>query len=528
MGFPPKHDMTKDAQFQEEDKDTDKQLIADAIRAGQDDLLAYCMLMNPQFIVGPHHRLMADKLMAVRRGEIRRLMIFISPRSTKSLMSSVYFPSWCLGQMPNWQIMSVSYSGDLARDWGREVRNIVRSEEFNAIYPDVSLRADSQSAGRWHTNSGGVYTSAGITGGIAGRGANLAIIDDPLSEQDAWSKTAREHVIRWYPGGLRTRLMPGGRIVVIQTRWHEEDLSGYLLAEQENNPAADRWEIVKIPAILDEQSAALLSNAREELIEQGYLSELYPEIKSGETYWPVSPEYEKVDAELRGWRTEELLSTKQNMPPYQWASLYMQNPVPEEGGIIKKEWWKEWVHPSPPICDYIVISADTAFETKETSDFSAFTIWGVFRDDHDIANLVLLGAQKGRWTFPELRDQAKELYTFHNPDMFLIEKKASGQSLLQELASAGIPAMPFEPDKDKVARAHACTPAFHSGRIWHPNKRWAHEVIDECSAFPNGMYDDYVDTVTQTVIWLRRGSWVQIPEDDWDEPASNRRQRRFY
>jgi predicted phage terminase large subunit-like protein len=519
---------TKASSFQ---RDNETQIIRGAIDAAQKDLLAYCMLMNPNFIVGPHHRYMADKLMAVRRGEIKRLMIFIAPRSTKSLMSSVYFPSWCLGQMPSWQIMSVSYSGDLARDWGREVRNIIRSDEYGAVYQDVGLRADSQSAGRWHTSAGGVYTSAGITGGIAGRGANLAIIDDPLSEQDAWSKTAREHVIRWYPGGLRTRLMPGGRIVVIQTRWHEEDLSGFLLAESTKNPQSDKWEVIKIPAILDEQSALFLGNAREELIEQGYINENYPEIKAGETYWPVAPEYQNVDAQLRGWKTEELLKTKQNTPPYQWSALYMQTPTPEEGGILKKEWWKEWTHPSPPICDYIIISADTAFETKESSDYSAFTIWGVFRDDHDLPNLMLLGAKKDRWIFPDLRDEAKRLYKFHDPDMFLIEKKASGQSLLQELNATGIPAMPFEPERDKVARAHSCTPTFHSGKIWYPSgKRWAQEVIDECATFPNGMWDDYVDTTTQAIIWLRRGAWVSTEADDFgdEEHTKTRKQRKFY
>lgn len=497
--------------------------------AAREDFLLYALLINPNFIVAPHHRLIADKLKDVRDGKIRRLMIFISPRSGKSLMSSILFPAWCLGYAPSWQVMAVSYSSELAKDFGREVRNIIDSEEYKAIFENVSLRADSRSAGRWHTAQGGTYTSAGIGGGIAGRGANLAIIDDPISEQDAWSKAAREHVIRWYPGGLRTRLMPGGRIVVIQTRWHDEDLSGYLLTEEERNDAADKWEVIKIPAILDEASVKLLQPAQELLIEQGLLSPKAPPIEVGGSYWPVLEENANADAELRGWYLDELQKAKENMPPYQWAALYMQDPVPEEGGIIKIDWWKKWPKGTPPKCDYVLQSYDTAFKAGEESDYSAVTTWGIFRDDNNVPNLILLGAKKGRWEFPELRKMAMEGYNKHNPDAVIIEDKASGQSLIQDLSLAGLPIIPWKVEKDKVARAHACTPLFHSGRVWIPDTHWADEVITECAAFPKGMYDDYVDSVTQAVLWMRNGTWVRHPDDEYDEDEpKDRRPRRYY
>lgn len=495
------------------DLDEIEYLTSIAIDRAREDFLAYILLVNPNFIVAPHHRLMADRFMELKDGKIDRLMFFLSPRSSKSLMSSVYFPSWCLGIYPSWQAMALSYSSKLAEDNGREVRNLINADTYKMVFPHMSLRPDSRSASRWHTNHNGVFTSAGITGGIAGRGANIAVIDDPLSEQDAMSKAAREHVIRWYPGGLRTRLMPGGKIVLCMTRWHQQDLAGWLLDEAKNNETADQWEVVDIPAQVDEKSAELLNEARDKLIVQGYLPEDCPKIEVGGSYWPPRKENMRAKVGLRGWTWEELKRTRDNMPPSQWNALYLQKPVADEGGILKREWWQKWESSDPPPCEYIIMSCDTAFETTNSSDYSAITVWGIFRDKHDVPNMILLAAKKGRYEYPDLRELITKENEFYEPDTIIIEKKASGHSLLQDLYRAGLPVIPYTPEKDKVTRAHACTPILHAGRVWVPPRRFAEELMNECANFPNGTYDDFVDSTTQAILWMLNGTWVRHPKD---------------
>lgn len=483
----------------------------------QDNYLQYIQYMDPLFCQGPHHEIIAEKLEAVERGDITRLMIFMPPRSSKSYMTSNWFPTWFFGRHPRAQILHVTYTIDLAEEWGRFARNVLTSPEYQRVFPDITVSSDSRSAIRWDTNKGGRYRAAGITGGIAGKGASLAIIDDPLNEQDAYSKAAREHVKRWYPGGLRSRLMPGGRIILTSTRWHEDDLPGWLLAEAEANPKKEQWEVLNIPALLDKKSSVLL------------------DLPEGTTYWP--PHQNPPDgAELIGWSTDYLLQTREDTPPDQWQALYMQNPTAEGGNIIKTEYWQRWQGTEPPGCDYIFMSLDTAFSQKETANYSAITTWGIFHHvdpetEERIANLILLGAKKGRWDFPQLKQEFLETYEFHRPDNALIEKKASGQSLIQELVKSGFPVIPYQPDKDKEARAHACTPMFWSERVWAPRKRWAEDVIMECASFPSGRHDDYVDCVTQAVLWVRENILVIQPDEPWhdeDEDFKVKRRRKFY
>lgn len=505
-------------------------LVQQALQGARDDLLGFCMLMNPNIVLAPHHRLIADKLMASFEGNCPRLMIFISPRSSKSWMASQHFPAWCLGQIPSWQFMVISHSSELAQDFSRDVRNLVDTDIYQHVFPGVSLRPDSRAANRWHTNKHGIYVSAGSGGKIAGRGANLAIIDDPLSEQDAYSKAERGRVNRWY-STLRQRLMPGGRIVIMNTRWNEEDLSGYLLNKAKEG--GEEWDVLSIPAILDEKTAFMLNEARLRMIEQGLLKEEYPMLEAGGTYWPRLPEYESKEFLLPGWKTEELLTTKANTPPHEWEAVYMQRPVAEHGNIIKVTDWKLWDKPSPPECDYTLLSVDTAYTEKEQGSYSAYTKWGIFFNDDKpgVANLIMLGADRGHWDFPTLRRRVFDEYKTMLPDAVLIERKASGQSLIQELRLAGVPILDEPgPDKDKTARAYASAPYFNSGVVWYPKgKMWADDVVMECAAFPNGAYDDYVDTVTQAVLWMRNGMWIRHPDDDWqDEEEYDIINRKFY
>lgn len=511
-------------------KDFEK-LLESAKQGAREDLLGFCYYMNPNMVLAPHHRLIADKLMDSFEGLCPRLMVFLSPRSSKSWLSSIHYPAWCIGQVPSWQFMVISHSLDLAADWSREVRNIVDSEAYQELFPGVRLSKDSKAANKWNTNKGGVYVAAGAGGRIAGRGANLAILDDPISEQDAYSRAEKARIHRWYPGGLRSRLMNNGRIVLMTTRWAVDDLSGWLLEKE--NEGGEKWEIVNIPAILDEESAMKLNVAREEMIEQGLLRDDYPILKEGETYWPRLPEYEGVkEIGLSGWTTGELLTTKANMPAQEWSAVYQQKPVADKGNIIKITDWQVWDQKDPPKCEYVLISFDTAYTTKEEGDYSAYTVWGIFYNEFsDTPNLILLGADRGRWDFPTLRRMAMDKYNEIMPDAVLVEKKASGMSLIQDLRLAGVPTLEFDPEKDKIARAHATTPYFNAKLVWVPKgKAWTDDVIMECASFPAGAHDDYVDTVTQAIIWVRNGQWVKHPDDLWqdNEEYVKMRKRKYY
>ena len=503
-----------------------------AVKQARDDLLAFVMLMNPSFSIGPHHRVLCDELMKIANNENDRLMVFVAPRSSKSLITSTYFPAWALGKNPYWQEIAVSHSDDLATRFGRAIRDIINTPQYKAIFPQTNIRKDNRAANSWSLQhkgkDAGSFLAAGSGSGIAGFGAHLAIIDDPISEQDAFSKTRRESLNDWYASGLRTRLMPGGKIVIVMTRWHERDLSGHLLAMEDSSPMSDKWEVVRIPALNTTESLEKLEKARKKLVKQGYLSQKYTNLELGKSFWP------EADVENGFcWTTEEIIRTKNNTPPFKFDALYGQAPSAEEGNIIKLDWWQNWDNPSPPDCEYIIQSWDTAFSTRSTADYSAVTTWGVFSSGLEVPNLILLGAEKGRWDFPTLREKAVSKYHEHNPDSVLIEKKASGQSLIQDLRLTGIPIFEFQPDRDKVARAYAISSLFHNGRIYAPFKKdWAMEVIDEIRAFPTGLHDDLVDTVTQALLWMRNGGYVSNTADTFldkrEKEIYNRESRRYY
>ena len=504
-----------------------------AVKQARDDLLSFVMLMNPSFNVGPHHRLLCDQLMALEKGDTDRLMVFVSPRSSKSLITSTYFPAWALGRNPYWQEIAVSHSDDLATKFGRTIRDIINTTAFATIFPKVKIRKDNRAANSWALETegkvAGSFLAAGSGSGIAGFGAHLAVIDDPISEQDAYSKTRREQLNNWYSSGLRTRLMPGGKVVLVMTRWHENDLAGYLLNQQDASPLADKWNVVRIPALNTTESAKELGKARKTLIEQGYLEKDYPKAKVGDSFWPAP---DRVGGFC--WTTADIIRTKNNTPPFKFDALYLQAPSSESGGIIPVEYWQDWSSEDPPDCDFIIQSWDTAFSTKTTADFSVVTTWGIFKKDElSIANMVLLGMEKGRWDFPTLREKAVEKYVKHSPDSIVIEKKASGQSLIQDLRLAGLPIQEYQPDRDKVSRAYAVSSLFHNARIYAPLKKvWATETIEECRQFPSGPHDDIVDSVTQAVLYVRNGGYLEHSDNSWldlgDESVYNKKRRRFY
>ena len=508
-----------------EDRDAATRL---AIHQARDDLLAFVMLMNPTFSVGPHHRVLCDQLMRLEKGDTDRLMIFISPRSSKSLITSTYFPAWALGRNPYWQEIAVSHSDDLATRFGRAIRDIINTNAYQTIFPQINIRKDNRAANSWalehKKKQAGSFLAAGSGSGIAGFGAHLAIIDDPISEQDAFSKTRRDSLNEWYSSGLRTRLMPGGKVVLVMTRWHETDLAGFLLEQEFTSPMADKWEVVRIPALNSSESVPILEKARKTLVKQGYLKDKYPKLQLGESFWPTSDK----DGGFC-WTTEEIIRTKNNTPAFKFDALYGQAPSSEQGNIIKLDWWQNWTHNKAPECDYIIQSWDTAFSTKSTADYSAITTWGVFGGDVSTPNLCLLGAERGRWDYPTLRQKALDKYKEHEPDTILIEKKASGQSLIQDLRMTGLPIFEFNPDRDKVARAYSITGLFHNGRIYAPfDRKWAVEVMDEARTFPTGNHDDYMDTLSQALLWMRNGGYIDHSENTWVDKAEQRVYNRKY
>jgi predicted phage terminase large subunit-like protein len=465
-------------------------MLLDTQHKAKDSFMEYIRYIWPGFIEGDHHRIIADKLTRVAKGELKRLIVNMPPRHTKSEFASIYFPSWVMGLNPDMKIMQTTHTADLSINFGRKVRNLMDSDEYSNIFPKVSLASDSKSAGKWQTSQGGEYFAAGVGGAIAGRGADLLIIDDPHSEQDAMSINLLDSCYEWYTSGPRQRLQPGGSIVIVMTRWNTADLTGRLLTRQ-TETHSDQWEVVELPAIFED---------------------------SGNVLWPEF------------WKKEELDAVKASIPVSKWNAQYQQNPTSEEGAIIKREWWQLWEAEDPPACHYVIQSYDTAFSKKETADYSAITTWGVFSPQEGMGDaIILLDAQKGRWDFPELKAVAQEQYVEFNPDMVLIEAQASGTPLTHELRAMGIPVVNYRPSRgnDKMTRVHAASPVFEAGMVWAPDRIFADEVIEECAAFPFAPHDDYVDTTTQAILRFRQGNFINLYSDE-DEEEVYRDKRAYY
>ena len=451
------------------------------------DFLSFVKCVWPEFIEGSHHRHIAEKFNKLATGELKRLIVNMPPRHTKSEFASYLLPAWMVGRNPKLKIIQATHTGELAIRFGRKAKHLIDSEEYAKIFK-TTLQEDSKAAGRWETAQGGEYFAAGVGGAITGRGADLLIIDDPHSEQDAMSETALESAYEWYTSGPRQRLQPGAKIVLVMTRWSTKDLTAQLIKAQKE-VKGDQWDVVEFPAILDH----------------------------GPEEQAVWPEY---------WKLDELEKVKATLPVAKWNAQWMQRPTSEEGAIIKREWWKTWKHDWIPSLHYVIQSYDTAFLKKETADYSAITTWGLFYPGPDEPlNLILLDAVKDRFEFPELRRKALEQYKYWDPEMVIIEAKATGLPLTYELRQMDIPVVNFTPSKgnDKHVRVNSCAPVFESGMVWAPETKFAEEVIEECAAFPHGDNDDLVDSMTQAVMRFRQGGLITHPEDYKDEKQEPRK-----
>lgn len=445
-------------------------------------LLAPLMLDGNEYRDGRHIQLLTELLQECAEKNIQRLMLSLPPGSMKSVLLMM-FSAWCLGRNPTWRVMWISHTSDKAEDCSSRVRDLIRSAEYKEVFPHVSIREDKSGVTHWKLVQGGSFLPAGAGKSIAGYRFNLGIIDDPLSEQTAYSDIEREKINTWYGRGFRSRKLPDSIIIICATRWHVRDLNGYLLDLADRNPAADQWEYISIPAILDEKSAKLLG------------------LKPGDTYWP---EYISL---------EDLKKTRASLDKNTWNSLYLQMPVADSGIIFQEHHFKLWEEKDPPFCDEIIFSLDTAFSTKEKSDYSVIQVWGIFYTQRDTEfgetvyepNAILVDARVDRWGYPELRQNVLEMVKKHRPNRLIIENKASGQSLIQDLRAQGLPIVPFQPDRDKVSRANAVTGIMELGRVWIPaGKTFSLSLLRQCLQFPKGAHDDEVDAMVMALLYLRR------------------------
>ena len=466
--------------------------------AGGKTFLEFIRHVYPDYKVGAHHAKLAKLFEEIAEGKRKRVIVNIAPRHGKSELISYLAPAWFLGKHPAKKVIMASHTADLAVNFGRRVRNLVGSDSYKDIFPDVSLQADSKSASRWGTNFNGEYFAIGVGGALAGRGADLFIIDDPHSEQDA--KLGKPDVFlpawEWFQSGPLQRLMPGGAIIVVMTRWSKLDLTGQIVDQMIKNDEVDDWEVVEFPAILEQDGEEV----------------------------PLWPEF---------WSLDELKSRRAALDIRYWNAQYLQNPVSEEGALIKREWWNIWEEENPPSCEFIIMTLDAAQEKNNRADYNALTTWGVFMNEEtNNYNIVLLDAIKQRLEFPELKELCLEEYKSWEPDAFVVEKKSNGAALYQEFRRMGIPVGEFTPGKgqDKISRVNAVSDLFNSGIVWAPDRRWAHEVIEECNDFPSGANDDLVDATTLALMRFRQGGFIRLPSDEEDDIPSFRRynQKRLY
>ena len=466
----------------------------------QNDFLTFIAAIDPNYKFGAHLKRLGSLLMEVETNTKNRIAVSMAPRMGKSQMISIYYPAWYLGKHPDHKVIVASHTADLAVVMARKVRNLITTPEYKAIFPNTNIASDAKAAAQWNTTKGGEYFAIGVGGALAGRGAHLIIADDPLSEQDikAGNTSSLDSAYEWFSAGLRTRLMPEGKICVLHTRWHQRDLIGRLIKDSAMNEGGDKYETFEFPAILNEGT------------------------ENEKSIWPEQ------------WSIESLQQTRSSMHHimWQWYAQYQQNPTAAEAAIIKRDWIRWWTKDDPPKIDFMVQAFDTALTTKERSDFSVCHTWGVWENEDDgTQNVILLNKVKGKYEFPELKAMAHEQYKEWEPDSVIVEAKASGQPLIDEMRRSGIFVQDFSPGKgqDKIARLNAVADMFASGHVWFPENAWAAATVEEILAFPAGEHDDEVDTMTLALMRIRKGGLLRLSSDYEDnDPYYKGRRPAYY
>ena len=411
----------------------------------------------------------------------------------KSISVAVALPAWTWTVQPQKRFLFASYAASLSVRDSVKCRRLIDSKWYKEHFGEVfKLTGDQNQKQRFENNQTGYRIATSVDGALTGEGGDIIIIDDPHNVREAESSAVRESVLDWWDQAMQTRLNDPktGAFVIIMQRVHENDLTGHILRNEYND-----WDHLCLPARYELGHPSPTKSS---------LNFTDPRTKENQLLWP-----ERID-------DKTLDSLEKSLGSYASAGQLQQRPMPKGGGILKAEWWVPWEKEDLPDIEYIIQSWDTAFSTKEKTSYSARTTWGVFRR-HGQVNAIVLDMWYDRVTYPELRAIAQEAYYEYEPDAVLIEKKASGQSLLQDLRMAGIPVIPYSPDRDKEARAHAASALLEDGRIFFPyDKKWSKNLIDICAAFPAGDNDDIVDTCTQAWLRLRKG-WFVTHSADYDE-----------
>jgi predicted phage terminase large subunit-like protein len=391
------------------------------------------------------------------------------------------------------KFMYASYAASLSIRDSVKCRRLIDSPWYKAHFPDIKLTDDQNQKSRFENTSSGYRLATSVGGAATGDGGDVVLIDDPASSSDAQSSAMRTSVMEWWDQTMQTRLNDPktGAFIIIAQRLHEQDLCGHILSQELGND----WDHLMLPARYEIGHPTPVRSS---------LGFTDPRTQEGELLWP-----DRMD--------EKTLKTlERSLGSYAAAGQLQQRPSPKGGGILKASWWVPWEKEELPEVTYVIQSWDTAFETKESSSYSARTTWGIFKHNgHDC--LIVLEAWYDKVTYPELRKLAQEAYNDWEPDAVLIEKKASGASLLQDLRMAGVPVLAYSPDRDKVARAHASSALLEDGRIYYPKRKWAEDLISICAAFPAAKNDDIVDTCTQAWLRLRKGWYLGHTEDPDEE-----------
>jgi predicted phage terminase large subunit-like protein len=436
--------------------------------------------LNPTttFLSNWHIEVVSAALEACRRGEITRLNVNQPPRSLKSHCVSVAFVAFILGHDPTAQVICASYGQDLANKHAMDCRTIMTSAWYQALFPDTRLSSQRQALQEFVTTQQGFRLSTSVGGVLTGRGADYLIIDDPLKPDEAISETQRKAVNDWYDHTLYSRLndKKNGRIIIVMQRLHEDDLVGHLLG-------MEPWKVIRLPAIAEEDEI--------HVIETPYGTRRF-ERRTGEA---LHVEREPL---------EILAKIRERLGEYNFAGQYQQAPAPLGGGMVKAEWFKTYSAADlPEKFEMIFQSWDTANKPTELSDYSVCSTWAV-KERH----LYLLHVCRQRLGYPELKRAVREQAVEFRPRTILIEDKASGTQLIQELTSEGVQGIQkYEPTMDKTMRMHSVTSTIENGFVHIPDKAaWLGEYLHELTSFPRGKYDDQADCTSQALDWYKQES----------------------
>lgn len=508
------------------------------VELARKSLIAYVRLIAPWYIIEEVHVLMCFHLEKVAFGQIDRLRIHTGPRTGKSMLVSVFFPSWYMGLNPHDKIFEAANTADLAHTFGEQVLDIVTSDMFKMIFPNFKMKKRSTKRMRFSAateKQPGEWQGFGMGGRIAGRGFHLGILDDPLTEQEYLSTGTKQKHWNWFQVGFYTRRQPEkNAIVVMATRWAHDDIPGRIEANEKEG--GDKYVVLSIPAVIDKNTASLLSLA----------SKLDP-MPPKDHYIQYRPGMSFCPRRFPAWL---LKKSKGNLSEDHWNALMMQRPTADDGKIIKRSFWKPYRAPRkrnrwgeiwtelPPLL-YTLVVADTAYEEKQTSDYSSIQAWGVIQMMVRVRGVevrakvpILLEAWRDRVELPELKKKVKDFDRRWNPDEIAIEKRASGASLIQELKGQIKGIRAWLPDgkqgtKDKVTRAwRAALVMAECPTYWDSNVIENGNVIDECAMFPFGTTDDHVDGVTMAIDILRKKHLIDIAGDipeKWEEERETMR-----